>query len=70
MATETKPVVLRPETRAVVAKKAKAGCFMCRHILESITKENELRDWPPNVVGEEVQFPVAGQKFHIFCEIR
>jgi len=68
MATETKPVVLKPETRAVVEKKAKT-CWMCKWVLESITEDNELRNWPLDKTGEEIQFPVAGQKFHIAREL-
>lgn len=64
-------VGLKPETAEVVRGKAKAGCFLCKRILQAIGQGNELNDWPPGAGGmgeDKPEFPVSGQRNHILLE--
>ena len=66
MTAPVKQIALTPATLEDVKAKARAGCFMCRYTLEALGPEFELRDWPPG--GEEAQYPVEAQKYHILKE--
>jgi hypothetical protein len=61
-------VELTAETLSVVRAKAAAGCFMCKWVLEALTKDNCLRAWPPTGEGGP-EFPVEGQRYHVLKEV-
>ena len=67
MQSATMRVGLKPETAEVVRANAKVGCFLCKRILQTMGKGNELKDWPGSGdMGEDrVEFPVSGQRNHI-----
>ena len=45
-----------------------SGCWYCARILDSITKEGLLQDWPKDVKDEQLKIPVDSQITHIMLE--
>ncbi len=70
MQSATMRVGLKPETAEVVRGKAKAGCFLCKRILQTMGEGNELNEWPGSGdTGEDrPEFPVSGQRNHVLLE--
>ena len=70
MQSATMGVALKPETAEVVRARAKAGCFLCKRILQTMGEGNELNDWPGSGgMGEDrTEFPVSGQRNHVLLE--
>jgi len=66
---DEKVIRLLPETRALLEKRAPT-CFLCRHVIEAMSAENELRVWPPGAEGASVCMSVSGQKNHVELELR
>jgi hypothetical protein len=45
------------------------GCLYCARILDAMTKDGVLRDWPHDSKDEEVQMSVESQRVHIMIEV-
>ena len=45
-----------------------SGCWYCARILEAMTKEGLLRDWPQDAKDEQLKIPVDSQITHIMIE--
>jgi hypothetical protein len=59
-------ITLSPETRALLERR-KAGCFLCRFILEDEARNGMLTEYPFDLDGKG-QFPVQGKADHIKLE--
>ena len=58
-------------TRRLLEERSKAGCFLCRRILEALDERGVLRDWPVDTERAHegaVDFPVDGQRYHVLKE--
>jgi hypothetical protein len=44
------------------------GCFYCARILDSITKEGLLREWPQDNKYEQIKLTVDNQRAHLMLE--
>lgn len=45
-----------------------SGCWYCARILDALTKEGMLREWPANQKDEQVRMSVDAQRAHIMLE--
>lgn len=72
---ETKGLALSPEkvkylrSRAGTARKENGtGCFYCARILDAMTKDGQLREWPVDSKYENLKLTVEAQSGHVMLE--
>jgi hypothetical protein len=46
-----------------------AGCFYCARILDAMTKDGRLREWPHDSKDEQVRMPIESQRVHVMLEV-
>lgn len=68
-------VALSPAMRDFVKRRAGTcrkpdgvGCFYCARILDSLSKDGMLREWPQDKTPEQGKIPVESQKAHLMLE--
>lgn len=73
---EMKGLALSPEVKALVKARAGTcrkpdgvGCWYCARILDALSKDGMLRDWPQDKTPEQVRIPVDSQQAHLIIEL-
>lgn len=73
---ELKGLALPPDTVAFLKVRAGtcrrsggSGCLFCARILDAMTKDGMLREWPHDNKDEQVKIPIDGQIAHIMVEL-
>lgn len=68
LALSTLTIKFLRERAGTCRKPNGVGCIYCARILDSLSKEGRLRDWPHDTKDEQLTIPVDSQVTHIMLE--